>query len=79
MRNGIIMFVSRNFSLLSEFISTGAIARSRAYFGQGTGSILLDEVACTGNETRLVDCRSNPLGDHDCAHDEGAGVTCSQT
>ena len=58
------------------FISTGAIARSRAYFGRGTGAILLDQVACTGTETRLVNCRSNPLGVHDCSHHEDAGVTC---
>ena len=68
------------FSLLggfeSIFVSTGAIARSRAYFGWGTGSILLDQVACTGTETRLVNCPSNPLGVHDCSHSEDAGVTC---
>ena len=62
-----------------EFVFTGAIARSRAYFGRGTGAILLDDVQCTGTETRLVNCRSNPLGIHNCGHSEDAGVTCSQT
>ena len=38
----------------------------------------MDQVACTGTETRLVDCPSNPLGDHDCSHYEGTGVTCRQ-
>ena len=78
MQNDVLMFVSRNFFLLNDFVSIGAIARSQAYFGRGTGAILLDQVACTGTETRLVNCRSNPLGTHDCSHSEDAGVTCRQ-
>ena len=70
------MFLSKSSLSLSEFVSTGAIAQVRAYFGQGTGAILLDQVACTGTETRLVNCCSNPLGIHDCSHSEDAGVTC---
>ena len=73
------MFLNRSSPLLNGFTSSGAIARSRAYFGRGTGAILLDQLRCNGTETRLVDCPSNPLGIHDCSHSEDAGVTCQGT
>ena len=58
---------------------TGAQAVSRAFFGQGTGAILLDNVQCTGTEARLVDCPNNGIGSHNCLHFEDAGVRCSTT
>ena len=70
---------SRNVSSLNIFLCTGAVARSRAYFGQGTGAILLDNVQCTGTEARLVDCPNNGIGSHNCLHFEDAGVSCSTT
>ena len=54
----------------------GAVAVSRAQFGQGTGSIWLDQVACAGTEARLAACPANPIGTHDCSHFEDAGVRC---
>ena len=56
--------------------TTGAIARSEAFYGQGSGNILLDNVGCRGNETRLIDCPNNGIGVHNCRHSEDAGVTC---
>ena len=43
----------------------------------GTGQIVLDDLRCTGRESRLVDClRGGPLGRHDCGHSDDAGVRC---
>ena len=75
-RDDFLSILPHSVGLRVKFFTTGAIARSSAFFGRGTGAILLDNVACTGTETRLVDCRSSRLGVHDCSHSEDAGVIC---
>ena len=56
----------------------GAIALTSG-FTDGAGQIWLNEVQCSGTETRLTDCTHPPFGTHNCVHDEDAGVRCAGT
>ena len=47
-----------------------------AYFGEGSGLILLDNVNCHGGESSIFQCNHNIFGEHDCKHREDAGVIC---
>ena len=53
------------------------IARPQAYFGQGTGLILMDDVECNGNEMSIFDCSYRDMNNHNCGHGEDSGVECS--
>ena len=62
-------------------ISPGARVFYNAYFGQGFGPIFLDDLLCTGRETRIIDCprsTSTGVGDIDFCrgHLDDAGLRC---
>ena len=57
------------------FSTVGAVALTSG-FTNGAGQIWLDDVQCRGTEARLIDCQHRPLGQHNCAHVEDAGVRC---
>ena len=65
-------------------IPAGSTAFYNAYFGRGTGPILLDDLQCGGSETRIINCpryRSQGIGTYDgCynGHGDDAGVRCMQ-
>ena len=50
------------------------MAISSALFGQGSGPIHLDDVACSGSERRLIDCLYTHIDN--CVHSKDAGVRC---
>ncbi|XP_075876244.1 scavenger receptor cysteine-rich domain-containing group B protein [Nelusetta ayraudi] len=53
------------------------VAQGEASFGPGAGTILLDNLKCTGFEASLQECSHIPWDVHNCDHSEDAGVTCS--
>uniref|UniRef100_A0A3Q3ANV5 SRCR domain-containing protein n=1 Tax=Kryptolebias marmoratus TaxID=37003 RepID=A0A3Q3ANV5_KRYMA len=53
-------------------------AKSLAFFGYGSGPILLDNVKCNGIELELSDCVHVEWGQHNCGHHEDAGVICER-
>ena len=59
----------------SLFWYAGAIAYTSAFFGQGSGPILMDDLFCTGSERYLVNCTYDRYTG-DCRHYEDAGVRC---
>ena len=59
------------------FGSSGT-AYSNAFFGQGSGPILLDDVACTYRGLMLASCSHLGVGiTRSCSHSEDAGVRCN--
>ncbi|XP_074544628.1 uromodulin-like [Halichoeres trimaculatus] len=51
-------------------------APGSANFGQGSGPIWMDDVACTGSESALSQCGHRGFGSHNCNHGEDASVVC---
>ena len=47
-----------------------------AAFGQGSGPIWLDNVACFGNESSIFNCTHQGIGVHNCGHSEDASAVC---
>ena len=47
-----------------------------AFYGEGTGDILLDGVMCAGTEHNLAACGHKGWGVHNCHHKDDAGVMC---
>ena len=57
---------------------TSGEARTQATFGQGTGSVWMDDVQCTGTESLLTTCSFKGWGIHNCRNSEAVGVSCGE-
>ena len=66
------VLISFSFSLDHVALKNGA-----EFFGSGLDPIWLDNSVCNGDESSLLECNTNPIGQHSCNHSEDAGVRCN--
>ena len=72
------MLVNKQYTTFSSHCylpSAGARAAQGGNFPSGRGSILLDDMECTGMESNIFNCFGETKK-HDCSHSEDAGVVC---
>eukprot|EP00731_Ephydatia_muelleri_P036912 Em0353g1a len=64
--------VCRQLGFSGQGVATGGL-----FFPTGMGMIFLNEVSCSGNESKLVDCLTyQDIGHNYCQHNSDAGVIC---
>ncbi|XP_051976523.1 deleted in malignant brain tumors 1 protein-like isoform X2 [Xyrauchen texanus] len=51
-------------------------AKTGAYYGQGSGSVWMNDVMCNGSESTLMSCTSAGWITNTCTHNQDAGVSC---
>ena len=56
------------------YSSTDSIAVGNAYFGPGSGVVVISDLACVGSELRLLQCAHT--SSQNCDHHRDAGVQC---
>ena len=61
-----------------DLSTSHAVSRGNAYYGSGSGTVWLDEVRCSGSESRLEYCSHSRWGNSKCFHSEDVGVDCSK-
>ncbi|XP_064388336.1 soluble scavenger receptor cysteine-rich domain-containing protein SSC5D-like [Halichondria panicea] len=62
------------FSTYTRYGTVGTLGFSQA---SSTTRTWLDELRCSGIESKLIDCFANPIGDEDCSHSEDVALFCT--
>ena len=61
---------------LKNFTEARPFRTTTSLFGQAVGPIFLHNLACTGIESKIIECTQSAIGLHQCDHTRDAGVQC---
>ena len=76
----VVILILLIIGVCTDFNYSGfAEAKMGAFFGAGMGPIFLDNVECDGMEFMLLQCTARNFGQHNCFHNEDAGVQCLES
>lgn len=64
------------FIIIFDCCSTLNIPVPNAYYGHGSGGILIDDINCIGNESNIGNCQHAMWGSNNCDHSEDASAMC---
>ena len=62
--------------VLDECSLLGALALTKAQYGEGYGPVYLDELNCNGTESSIMQCGHSGVANANCHHTEDASVIC---
>ena len=65
-----------NTKVICRMLGYGTPSIVKKGFGRGYGTIILDNVNCTGTEESIFDCQHNGYENSNCHHSEDVGVNC---
>ena len=79
----IVSIITLMLCLVILFCSPVAVVLTQSYFARGNGIIWLNDVRCTGRESRLTDCQHSIFADFtsrysivSCNHNMEVGTMC---
>ena len=62
--------------VVCRMLGYSSVLAAHVKYGQGSGSVWMSSLACTGSESSISECPHIGWGQTSCSHSQDAGVTC---
>ena len=62
--------------VVCRMLGYSSVLAAHVKYGQGSGTVWMSNLACTGNENNISECSHIGWGETSCSHSQDAGVTC---